>query len=107
MFIVVQERTNEIGIKRAMGARRKDIMRQIFMETCFIVFIGSAIGFGIAAGIIEVMKYVPIDEFVGKPELSLEVAAATIAVLTIISVCSGLMPARRAASLDVVECLRA
>jgi ABC-type lipoprotein release transport system permease subunit len=53
------------------------------------------------------MKYVPIDEFVGKPELSLEVAAATIAVLTIISVCSGLMPARRAASLDVVECLRA
>jgi len=107
MFVVVQDRTNEIGIKRAMGARRKDIMRQIFMETCFIVFIGSAIGFGIAAGIIEVMKYVPIDEFVGKPELSLEVAAATIAVLTIISVCSGLMPARRAASLDVVECLRA
>ena len=35
MFIVVQERTNEIGIKRAMGARRKDIMRAIFMETCY------------------------------------------------------------------------
>lgn len=107
MFIVVQERTSEIGIKRAMGARRSVIMRQIFMETCFIVFLGSAIGFGIAAGIIEVMQHVPVDEFVGKPELSLEVAAATVVVLTIISICAGLMPARRAANLDVVECLRA
>ena len=107
MFIVVQERTNEIGIKRAMGARRKDIMRAIFMETCFIVLLGSAIGFGIAAGIIEAMQYVPIDEFVGTPVLSLEIAAATVAVLMIVSICAGLMPARRAANLDVVDCLRA
>ncbi len=107
MFIVVQERTNEIGIKRAMGARRKDIMRAIFMETCFIVLLGSAIGFGIAAGIIEAMQYVPIAESVGTPVLSLEVAAATVAVLMIVSICAGLMPARRAANLDVVDCLRA
>jgi putative ABC transport system permease protein len=107
MFIVVQERTSEIGVKRAVGARKRDILLQVFLETCFIVFIGSAIGFGIAVGVIEAMQHVPIDEFVGKPVLSVEVAVATVGVLTLISLLAGLMPARRAANLDVVECLRA
>ncbi|MBM3265923.1 MAG: FtsX-like permease family protein, partial [candidate division Zixibacteria bacterium] len=107
MFIVVQERTSEIGVKRAVGARKRDILLQIFLETCFIVFIGSAIGFGIAVGIIEAMQHVPIDAYVGKPVLSIEVAAATILVLTLISLCAGVMPARRAANLRVVDCLRA
>ena len=107
MFIVVQERVNEIGVKRAVGARRRDILRQIFLETCFIVLIGSAIGFGIAIGIIEALQKVPLGDFVGTPILSIEVAIATVVVLTIVSLCAGIMPARRAASLNVVDCLRA
>jgi putative ABC transport system permease protein len=107
MFIVVQERTNEIGVKRAMGARKRDILRQVFLETCFIVLLGSVIGFGIAIGIVEALQHAPIDEFVGKPEISIEVGLATLGILSLISVASGLMPARRAANLNVVECLRA
>lgn len=107
MYIVVQERVNEIGIKRAMGAKKRDILRQFFLETCFILSIGSSIGFGIAVGVIKAMQYAPVHEFVGRPELSVEVAAATAGVLTLISLIAGLMPARRAANLDVVECLRA
>jgi len=52
------------------------------------------------------MQFVPIQEFVGTPVLSLEVTAATIIVLSVIGFTAGVMPARRAANLDVVECLR-
>ncbi len=45
MYIVVQERTKEIGVKRAVGATRGNIMFQFFMETFFIIALGSAIGF--------------------------------------------------------------
>lgn len=107
MFIVVQERVKEIGVKRAVGAKRSNILFQFFMETCFLVGLGSAIGFAIAYGIIAVLQYVPIKEYVGTPELSLGVATATVVILSVIGLFAGLMPARRAANLDVVECLRA
>ncbi len=106
MFIVVQERIKEIGVKRAVGAKRTNILFQFFMETFFIVGLGSLIGFAIAFGIIQVLQLVPIKEYVGVPELSIEVALATIVILCIIGLAAGLMPARRAANLDVVECLR-
>jgi putative ABC transport system permease protein len=106
MFIVVQERIKEIGVKRAVGAKRSNILFQFFMETFFIVGLGSALGFLIAFGIIQVLQYVPIKEYVGTPELSLEVAIATVTILCVIGLFAGLMPARRAANLDVVECLR-
>jgi putative ABC transport system permease protein len=107
MYIVVQERINEIGIKRAVGARKSNILFQFFMETFFIIALGALIGFGIAYGIINLLRFIPIKEFVGTPELSVEVAAATVLVLSLIGITAGLMPARRAANLDVVDCLRA
>lgn len=107
MYIVVQERVRDIGIKRAVGARRSDILWQIFMETCFIILIGASIGFAISLGAIQLLKLMPINEFVGTPELSVEVASATVLVLAVIGLAAGLMPARRAANLNVVDCLRA
>lgn len=106
MFIVVQERIKEIGVKRAVGAKKGNIMFQFFMETFFIIFLGSSIGFLIAIGIIQVVQLLPIKEYVGTPEISWEVVAVTISVLTIVGLSAGMMPARRAANLDVVECLR-
>jgi putative ABC transport system permease protein len=106
MYIVVQERVKEIGIKRAVGAKRRNILFQFFMETLFIIFIGSFFGFLISFGLIQALQFIPIKEFVGTPELSLEVAAATVIILAIVGFTAGLMPARRAANLDVVECLR-
>jgi putative ABC transport system permease protein len=106
MYIVVQERTKEIGIKRAVGARKKDILIQFFSETLCIVGLGSAIGFIIAAVIVRAMQYIPIKDFVGTPELSPEVAIATMAVLAVVALSAGLLPARRAANLNVVDCLR-
>jgi putative ABC transport system permease protein len=107
MYIVVQERIKEIGIKRAVGARRSNILMQFFLETFFIILIGSTLGFLIAWAITSALQYIPIKEFVGTPELSIPVAAATILVLAIVGLAAGLLPAKRAANLDVVECLRA
>jgi putative ABC transport system permease protein len=106
MFIVVQERIVEIGVKRAVGAKRSNIMFQFFMETFFIVVIGSSIGFLIAMGIVALLQLVPIKEYVGTPEISMAVVVATVTILTLIGLVAGLMPARRAANLNVVECLR-
>ena len=106
MFIVVQERIKEIGVKRAVGATKTNILFQFFAETFFIVFTGSIIGFLISYGIISVLALMPIKEYVGIPELSYEVVCVTVFVLITVGLLSGLMPARRASNLDVVECLR-
>jgi putative ABC transport system permease protein len=106
MYIVVQERTREIGIRRAVGAKRSDILLQFFAETFMIVGLGSSIGFLIAFLIAEALQYVPIREFVGTPEISVEVAVVTMLVLALIGLAAAVFPARRAANLDVVDCLR-
>jgi putative ABC transport system permease protein len=107
MYIVVQERVKEIGVRRAVGAPRRTILLQFFAETFFIIAIGSVIGFSIAWGITVALQYIPIKDFVGTPEISVEVALATVLVLSAIGLAAGLFPARRAANLNVVECLRA
>ena len=106
MFIVVQERIKEIGVKRAVGATKINILFQFFSETFFIVFTGSVIGFIISYGIIAALSLLPIKEYVGTPVLSIEVIVITVFVLITVGLLSGLMPARRASNLNVVECLR-
>ena len=56
MYVVVRERTREIGIKRAVGAKKRIIMAQFFAETFFITFVGAVIGFAIAWGIIAIAQ---------------------------------------------------
>ena len=68
MYIVVRERTREIGIKRALGARRKDILVQIFAETALIVAVGAGFGLLISAGMVKLASMLPIQEQVGTPE---------------------------------------
>jgi putative ABC transport system permease protein len=106
MYIVVQERIKEIGVKRAVGAKKSNILFQFFMETFFIVGIGSLIGFLIAVALVGVLQLLPIKEFVGTPEISGEVVIATASILSLIGLLAGLMPARKAANLNVVDCLR-
>jgi len=106
MVIVVQERYREIGVKRAVGAKKSTVMFQFFLETMFIIGIGSVIGFIISIGVIQLLQYIPIKEYVGTPEMSWEVVVATVGILSLIGLAAGLMPARRAANLNVVECLR-
>jgi len=106
MYIVVQERIKEIGVKRAVGAPKSAIMAQFFTETFFIILLGSSIGTFLAVAITKALQYMPIKDDVGTPEISWVVMAVTAFVLAVVGLTAGLFPARRAANLNVVECLR-
>ncbi|MDE2663422.1 MAG: ABC transporter permease [Gemmatimonadota bacterium] len=106
MYIVVRERTNEIGIKRSLGATRRSILWQFLTESMLIVVAGAALGVVVSLGVVKLMSLVPMQEFVGTPTISLQVAAVTLALLAFIAMLAGFFPARRAAALDPVECLR-
>lgn len=106
MFIVVQERIKEIGIRRAMGATKTSILLQFMGETFFIVASGAGIGFLLGFGILKVLSLLPFEDAIGKPELSLPIAFISVSILMLIGLAAGMLPARKAANLDVVDCLR-
>jgi len=108
MYVVVRERTREIGIKRSVGARKRDVLFQFFLESFLIVAIGAVFGMAISIGLVEGLAYLPAGarEVVGTPTLSPVVLITTISLLAAISFLAGFFPARRAARLDPVECLR-
>lgn len=106
MYIVVRERTREIGIRRSVGARKRDIMLQFLGQTFVVVAVGAALGFLISAGLVKLGELMPLQEFIGTPTISPMVAGATIVLLSGVALLAGFFPARRAANLDPVECLR-
>lgn len=106
MFVVVQERMKEIGIRRAAGARRSTIMTQFFGETFLLTGLGAGLGYAIGWLVVKGLAYNPIKEFVGVPIFTPEVGLIAFIVLAMIGFASGLMPAWRASRLDIVDCLR-
>jgi len=110
MYVVVKERTHEIGVKLALGARRSYILAQFIFEALFIAFLGGAAGILISWGLVGVVHMFPADEgvmqFLGRPVLSIGIMLMTSGILALIGLAAGLFPARRAAALDPVESLR-
>lgn len=106
MFVVVQERMKEIGIRRSVGARRHHIMGQFFTETFMIIGIGAAAGYATGWLLVQVTQNLPIKEFVGAPYFAPEVGLIAFLVLGFVGFSAGLLPAWRASRLDIVECLR-
>ncbi len=106
MFVVVQERTKEIGIRRSVGAKRGTILSHFFGETFLLIGLGAFLGYLIGWGIVGAMQYIPIKEYVGTPQFTPGVGLIAFFVLTIIGLAAGWMPAFRASRLNVVECLK-
>jgi putative ABC transport system permease protein len=114
MRVVVEERTREIGVKLAVGARRRTVLMQFFCESMVLMLLGGALGLGLSAGVLQVLKAFGRGEagelsfvgFVGIPVLNPMVIAVTVLVLLAIGVVAGFIPARTAASTDPIEALR-
>jgi len=106
MFVVVQERMKEIGVRRSVGATRFSIMGQFFLETFLIVGMGATAGYLLGWGLVEATQNLPIKEFVGAPYFAPEVGFIAFAVLGFTGFAAGLLPAWRAANLTIVDCLR-
>ncbi len=103
MLISVTERTREIGVRLAVGARRREVLRQFLLEAVLLSAIGGVAGLGLAAGI-GVVVTVLAPAFSAMPPLWVVAAGLLGAVGT--GVLAGYWPAVRAARLDPVEALR-
>ena len=106
MNVAVEERTKEIGIKMALGAKRRYVIGQFLTETVVLTAAGGLVGFLISWGICAVFPKLGLTEYVGIPVISAQVALTTTAILGAIGLLAGYFPARTAANLRPVEALK-
>ncbi|MBA3887937.1 MAG: ABC transporter permease [Acidobacteria bacterium] len=103
MIIAVTERTREIGLRLAVGARRRDVLTQFLIEAGVLSTLGGIAGVTVAVAIGLLLRFVVSDFSAVPPVWSV---AAGLAASTFAGVAAGFLPARRAAGLDPVEALR-
>lgn len=106
MLFTVTQRTREIGIRRAVGARQKHIFIQFLIEALLITFIGGIIGSGIGSGVNFILNKLPLPEYFPPPHTSAAVMIITAFFIISVGIFSGILPATRAMKLNVVESLR-
>jgi putative ABC transport system permease protein len=106
MLVSVTERTREIGVRKAMGATKADILKQFFAESAMLTIVSGGIGLGFGVGLCVLMALVPLPDFVPKPSISTLAVVASVLTLSLITFTAGLYPARRAAEMEPVESLR-
>jgi len=101
MFVSVAERTREIGVRKAIGAKRRNILLQFLIEAACICLMGGLIGLGIAWG-----TTLAVSHFLFPASLSGTIVVIALLVSLLTGVVSGFLPAWRAARMDPVEALR-
>ena len=106
MLVSVTERTREIGTRKAMGATKRDILRQFFAESAMLTIVSGILGLTVGMGICIAMTALPLPDFVPHPIVSPISIIASILTLSLITVTAGVYPAQRAAEMTPVESLR-
>jgi len=113
MYAAAKERTKEIGIKLAIGARRRTIVGQFLLETLFVFAKGTFWGFVLAFDIVHLIRLAPlnydsfgIEAYLLRPEFSLSTFLIYMTVLLVLCFLSGIFPALRASRANPIESLR-
>lgn len=111
MLIIIKERTQEIGIRRAIGAPPSDIMKQIMMESIVLTTVAGYAGLVIGVGLLELISGAMAGSgdntgMFMNPEVNLSVALKALAILIVSGALAGLIPAFRALKIKPIEALR-
>jgi putative ABC transport system permease protein len=106
MLVSVTERTREIGTRKAMGATKRDILRQFFAESAMLTIVSGILGLTFGMGTCAAVQALPLPDFVPHPIVSWISIVASILTLSLITVTAGMYPAQRAADMTPVESLR-
>ena len=110
MLVIIKERTQEIGIQRAIGATPATVIKHIVAESVFLTVMAGYIGLSLGVGILEILNRVlqsAGDEmFFRNPEVNLTMALSALAVLVVAGIVAGLIPAKRAVSIKPIDAIR-
>jgi putative ABC transport system permease protein len=107
MLDAVHERRQEIGVRLAVGARRRDVLVQFFLETFVITAVGGLAGLALGIAGCQALAALRVPELIPVPILRADVAALAIAVMSGVGIVAGSVPAWRAARIDPSLTLRA
>lgn len=110
MLIVVKERTNEIGVRRALGATPWIIKSQILQESLILTILSGMVGISFAALVIWILNYLldmsgPVENF-ANPSVSMQVVFTALIILVVSGLLAGLIPANSATKMKPVDALR-
>ena len=106
MLVAVRERTREIGVRKAMGATRRAIVSQFFVETLIIAFLSGGAGMAIAYGFCGLVDLLPMPQVFAGLLPTWESGVLSFLLLAGVAVLSAVYPANRAAAVDPIEALR-
>ncbi len=112
MLVIVKERTKELGIRRAIGARPFIVMKQVVLESISLTVVAGMLGVILGVWAMELLAFVLENagggsEFFKRPEVELKIVLIALVILVIAGLLAGLIPAKRAVSIKPVDALRA
>jgi len=106
MFVTINERIREIGIMKAVGAKRGQIFLQFLVEAIFVTFLAGFVGILLGCSICLGLGSIELPHLVAAPEIDPLIMAISFITMTLVGVSSGILPALRASKMQVVEALR-
>jgi putative ABC transport system permease protein len=110
MLVIIKERTQEIGIQRAIGATPATVIKHIVAESVFLTVMAGYIGLSLGVGVLEILNRILLAAgdkmFFRNPEVNLTMALSALGVLVVSGIIAGLIPAKRAVSIKPIDAIR-
>ena len=110
MLVIIKERTQEIGIQRAIGATPATVIKHIVAESVFLTVMAGYIGLSLGVGVLEILNRFLQSQgdkmFFRNPEVNLTMALSALAILVVAGIIAGLIPAKRAVSIKPIDAIR-